>query len=70
MKLSIALAGALAATAMAAPYSRCKLNGKVVDCNKMAEGKSFFKQRVLFPWLRKLPKILGRAQSPQKIKLN
>ena len=39
MKLTIALAGALAVTAMAAPYQRCMLNGKVIDCNRMADSK-------------------------------
>ncbi|KAF2470657.1 uncharacterized protein BDR25DRAFT_31618 [Lindgomyces ingoldianus] len=37
MKLSIVLTRALAATTMAAPYSRCVVNGRVVDCNKMAK---------------------------------
>ena len=42
MIFSIALTTAFVATVLAAPLSWCEMGGKVVDCDRMAEGEQFY----------------------------
>jgi len=42
MKFIVALITAFAATALAAPYARCELGGKVINCDDMAAGTLLF----------------------------
>ncbi|KAF2107308.1 hypothetical protein BDV96DRAFT_653898 [Lophiotrema nucula] len=66
MKLSIAIVGAIAASAMAAPAARCMVNGKVVSCDSMAERLEAYAERYYKAHPEELEKLKAAQAAMEK----